>query len=57
MGSPMQVFTEARRKDSETVVNKSAATRSGLNYVIDGEGLKVIDRDDNKKLRQIKAAL
>ena len=54
-----QVFTRAEKRASETVFNKSALTdhSARTNHVIDWEGAKVIDREDNRTLRQIKEAI
>ena len=53
------MFTRPEPRASETTYNNSAITDHCVrsNHVIDWEGAKVIDREDNQKLRQVKEAI
>ena len=54
-----RVYTMSEPKSSETRFNKSAVKNhiTKPNHVIDWEGAKVVDRENNQRLRQVKEAI
>jgi hypothetical protein len=54
-----QVFTRSGRKQSETIEHSSAVTnhKATHNHVIDWEGVKVMDRENNTALRKLRESV
>ena len=54
-----QTYTRGNRKQSQTTIHKSAITdhAATYNHTIDWEGTKIVDKDSNRKKRQVREAI
>ena len=54
-----KILTRQELKTAQSTLNKSAITdhTTRTNHIIDWEGVKILDREENRRLRQVKEAI
>ena len=54
-----QTFTRNKRKESQSTIHKSAITDhvATSNHIIDWEGVKIVDKESNRRRRHVREAI